>query len=496
MPSDLRVLLGTSPLAPNGEAYETYKLQADDTYAKAVFAYVNDATPLRVQFPLGTPAITANFTQTQADPALRTTLEQAAPLEVTLQQAAPLEVTVANQPSPVQFPAVQAVAVQQEPTDAPIRVILDAPMYSVATTTQDGLFASTDRVAFENLKAAYKLNAASEPTVDKNFFVNMPSMAPTDHANAYVIGGDKRLRLTAYPSTHGSRASQVWVNAETPDTRLVFGVNNAPAGGFSPNGESFNVGAPTDDGDEGKRMFVYNDRTSGDVNSIVRAASREGEAAVILTGKASMRHHYTGLDYQPFCTAGIFADTLAANKKDYSIEIVNKRWDFQENGQLKSPVQAGNEEFGWRNLNGLHFVYDQVAGTATNPWVKIGNYSASSGEGAIVFEVLTITDYNFEGFNSAEVCLKRFRPWANGSVSMNIKPTSENDSGIYFGFNPTTGDIFIKCLVLWGSVASYRVKFANVPFEITTPAIFTGTVENEVGSGPGFPKTKRIETNT
>lgn len=101
MPSDLRVLLGTSPLAPNGEAYETYKLQDDLTYAKAVFAYVDDSTPLNVQFPPGTPAITANFTQAPSDPALRTTLEQTAPIEV----------MVSNPAAPVDFPAVQTVEI-------------------------------------------------------------------------------------------------------------------------------------------------------------------------------------------------------------------------------------------------------------------------------------------------------------------------------------------------------------------------------------------------
>lgn len=100
MPSDLRVLLGTSPLAPNGEAYETYKLQADNTYAKAVYSYVADATPIRVQIPAETP-ISAKITQAPTDPALRVTFDQA--------------------------------------------------MYSVATPTMDGLLSSTDKTKLDAL---------------------------------------------------------------------------------------------------------------------------------------------------------------------------------------------------------------------------------------------------------------------------------------------------------------------------------------------------------
>lgn len=404
-----------------------------------------------------------------------------------IDQASPLVVTVSNPAQPVQFPALQAVAIQQQPTDEPIRVTLEMPLYSVATPTMDGLMSSTDKIAHNALVNTFKITPASEPTVDKNFTVSDTSLDPTNHKNVYVTAGDKTLRLTAYPSTHTARGNQVWVNAQTPDTRLVFGVNNTYAGGFSPSGTSFNVGLPSDAGDEGSRIIVHNEGTGANKNSLYRVVSREAGAYVILTGKTNQEIQFTDLNYN---TRGgfRFTDSTTGGRK-ITQNVGGAFSEIDEAGIFRVGNGSHVSEHGWRSLNGLHFNYDSNTGIATNPWVKIGNFPPA--EGAIIFEVVTITDYNYESFNSAEICLKRFRP-GNGSMSANMKPTSENESGIYFGFNPSTGDVFLKCTVLWGSVASYTIKFANTAFYHSTPTVFTGVVENEIGSPAGFPKSKRV----
>jgi hypothetical protein len=422
MPSDLKVYLGSAQQAPNGEAFELFKLQPDDTYAKVVYAVVDKAVPIPVVFDPSTP----------------------------------------------------------------LTVTLGEPMYSVATPTQDGLFASTDRVDFENLKSTYKINAASEPTVDKNFFVNMPSMAPTDHANAYVTGGDKTLRLTAYPSTHGSRGSQVWVNSVSPDTRLVFGVNNTYAGGFSPSGTSFNVGMPDDVGDEGSRIAVYNDKTTGQRNSLTRVISREGGAYVILTGKVTQQIKFTDMNYADRGTIA-FVDSTTGDRKIYQ-SVGNAYTEINEAGVQRVGNGSYASEQGWRSLNGLHFQYNPTTGIPANPWVRIGNMPAV-GEGLMLLDVFTATDVNYPSFNVAQVCIKRFQD--SFSMSAELTCTNQDAVAIYVGFN-FNGDIFLKSTAVWGSVASYQIKFLNTSFTPQTPEVFTGTVTHEIGTPAGFPKSKRV----
>jgi hypothetical protein len=178
--------------------------------------------------------------------------------------------------------------------------------------------------------------------------------------------------------------------------------------------------------------------------------------------------------------------------------VVNDNFSFKVVGGAYTQIdkvgvqRVGNgsyaSEQGWRSLNGLHFQYNPTTGIATNPWVKIGNMPAV-GEGLMLLEVFTATDVNYPSFNVAQACIKRFQD--SFSMSAELTCTNQDAVAIYVGFN-FNGDIFLKSTAVWGSVASYQIKFLNTSFTPQTPEIFTGTVIHEIGTPAGFLKSKRV----
>jgi len=107
-----------------------------------------------------------------------------------------------------------------------------------ASSVGTGIVFKTNGSSNDKVKIDANGNVSLTATADSSVGYSATNSSASANAAAQVLLGtsDTTMRMTAYPSTHGTRANQVWVNVQESGKVLVFGTGNTERGRIDTNG--------------------------------------------------------------------------------------------------------------------------------------------------------------------------------------------------------------------------------------------------------------------